>query len=57
MSAAFYTGHRSSDGDTHNREPQPRRSGIPPNELRMMGSENAAKLYRHPLPEVILPLD
>ena len=30
---------------------------IPPHELRMMCSENAAKLYRHPLPEVVLPLD
>lgn len=30
---------------------------IPPRELRMMCSENAAKLYRHPLPEVVLPLD
>jgi predicted TIM-barrel fold metal-dependent hydrolase len=30
---------------------------IPANELRMMCSENAAKLYRHPLPEVVLPLD
>ncbi len=29
---------------------------IPNNELRMMCSENAAKLYRHPLPEVVLPL-
>jgi predicted TIM-barrel fold metal-dependent hydrolase len=28
---------------------------IPPEELRMMCSENAAALYRHPLPEVILP--
>ena len=28
---------------------------ISPNELRMMCSENAAKLYRHPLPDVILP--
>ena len=30
---------------------------IPAKELRMMCSENAAKLYRHPLPEVVLPLD
>ncbi len=30
---------------------------IPANELRMMCSENAAKLYRHPLPDVVLPLD
>ncbi|MYS83514.1 amidohydrolase family protein [Streptomyces sp. SID5474] len=30
---------------------------IPANELRMMCSENAAKLYRHPLPAVVLPLD
>ena len=30
---------------------------LPTNELRMMLSENAAKLYRHPLPEVVLPLD
>jgi predicted TIM-barrel fold metal-dependent hydrolase len=30
---------------------------LPANELRMMLSENAAKLYRHPLPDVILPLD
>jgi predicted TIM-barrel fold metal-dependent hydrolase len=29
---------------------------IPPAELRAMCSENAAKLYRHPLPEVVLPL-
>ena len=29
---------------------------IPDHELRMMCSENAAKLYRHPLPEVVLPL-
>ncbi|MBV9040032.1 MAG: amidohydrolase family protein [Acidimicrobiia bacterium] len=28
---------------------------IPPNELRMMCSKNAAKLYRHPLPEKVLP--
>jgi len=28
---------------------------IPPSELRMMCSENAAKLYRHPLPEKVLP--
>ena len=30
---------------------------IPANELRMMCSENAAKLYRHPLPDVVLPVD
>ncbi|GCD93131.1 amidohydrolase family protein [Embleya hyalina] len=30
---------------------------IPAHELRMMCSGNAAKLYRHPLPEVVLPLD
>lgn len=30
---------------------------IPTNEIRMMCSENAAKLYRHPLPSVVLPLD
>jgi predicted TIM-barrel fold metal-dependent hydrolase len=29
---------------------------LPANELRMMCSENAASLYRHPLPEVVLPL-
>ena len=28
---------------------------IPRHELRMMCSENAAALYRHPLPEVVLP--
>lgn len=28
---------------------------IPSNELRMMCSENAAKLFRHPLPDVVLP--
>jgi predicted TIM-barrel fold metal-dependent hydrolase len=28
---------------------------IPPAELRMMCSENAARLYRHPLPERVLP--
>jgi predicted TIM-barrel fold metal-dependent hydrolase len=28
---------------------------IPDDELRMMCSENAARLYRHPLPEVVLP--
>jgi len=28
---------------------------IPADELRMMCSENAAKLYRHPLPAVVLP--
>lgn len=30
---------------------------IPNAELRAMCSENAAKLYRHPLPEVVLPLN
>ena len=30
---------------------------IPTHELRMMLSENAAKLYRHPLPEIVLPRD
>ncbi|NUR31533.1 MAG: amidohydrolase [Catenulispora sp.] len=30
---------------------------IPPAELRAMCSENAAKLYRHPLPTTVLPLD
>ena len=30
---------------------------LPPNELRMLCSENAAGLYRHPLPPVVLPLD
>lgn len=30
---------------------------LPADELRMMCSENAAKLYRHPLPDVVLPLD
>jgi predicted TIM-barrel fold metal-dependent hydrolase len=30
---------------------------IPTHELRMMCSENAAKLYRHPLPDVVLPRD
>ena len=29
---------------------------IPNKEIRMMCSENAAKLYRHPLPDVILPV-
>lgn len=28
---------------------------LPADELRMICSENAAKLYRHPLPEVVLP--
>ena len=28
---------------------------IPANVMRMMCSENAAKLYRHPLPEIVLP--
>jgi predicted TIM-barrel fold metal-dependent hydrolase len=32
-------------------------SHVPANEIRMMCSENAAKLYRHPLPEVVLPKD
>jgi predicted TIM-barrel fold metal-dependent hydrolase len=30
---------------------------FPAAELRMMCSENAATLYRHPLPDVVLPLD
>jgi hypothetical protein len=30
---------------------------IPSSELRMMCSLNAASLYRHPLPPVVLPLD
>jgi len=30
---------------------------LPAAELRMMCAENAAKLYRHPLPDVVLPLD
>jgi predicted TIM-barrel fold metal-dependent hydrolase len=30
---------------------------VPAHELRMMCSENAAKLYRHPLPDVVLPTD
>ena len=30
---------------------------VPAAELRAMCSENAAALYRHPLPEVVLPLD
>lgn len=30
---------------------------LPADELRMMCSENAAALYRHPLPDVVLPLD
>jgi predicted TIM-barrel fold metal-dependent hydrolase len=29
---------------------------LPNNELRMICSENAAKLYRHPLPDTVLPL-
>ncbi|QDQ98778.1 amidohydrolase family protein [Tomitella fengzijianii] len=32
-------------------------AGIPARELRMMCSENAAKLYRHPLPATVLPRD
>ncbi|SEP19537.1 amidohydrolase family protein [Trujillonella endophytica] len=32
-------------------------AGIPAAELRKMCSENAAVLYRHPLPDVVLPLD
>jgi predicted TIM-barrel fold metal-dependent hydrolase len=28
---------------------------IPPGELRMMCCENAARLYRHPLPDVVVP--
>jgi len=30
---------------------------IPSKEIRMMCCENAAKLYRHPLPEIVLPTD
>lgn len=30
---------------------------IPPAELRAMCSENAARLFRHPLPDVVLPQD
>ena len=30
---------------------------IPNREIRMMCSENAARLYRHPLPKVVLPRD
>ncbi|HEX7094680.1 MAG TPA: amidohydrolase family protein, partial [Acidimicrobiales bacterium] len=30
---------------------------IPANEVRKMCCENAAALYRHPLPDVVLPLD
>ncbi len=30
---------------------------LPADELRMICSENAASLYRHPLPEVVLPRD
>ena len=30
---------------------------IPAHEVRAMCSENAARLYRHPLPEIVLPLD
>jgi hypothetical protein len=29
---------------------------VPVDELRAMCSENAAALYRHPLPEIVLPL-
>ena len=29
---------------------------VPAGELRAMCSENAAALYRHPLPEVVLPI-
>ncbi|WP_280435409.1 amidohydrolase family protein [Nocardia carnea] len=32
-------------------------AGIPAPELRRMCSENAAKLYRHPLPDTVLPRD
>ena len=32
-------------------------AGIPAAEMRKMCSENAAALYRHPLPDVVLPLD
>jgi predicted TIM-barrel fold metal-dependent hydrolase len=30
---------------------------LPPHELRAICAENAARLYRHPLPEVVLPVD
>jgi hypothetical protein len=30
---------------------------VPAHELRAMCCENAAALYRHPLPDVIVPLD
>jgi predicted TIM-barrel fold metal-dependent hydrolase len=30
--------------------------GVPPAEVRAMCSENAAALFRHPLPETVLPL-
>jgi hypothetical protein len=30
---------------------------VPVHEVRAVCSENAAALYRHPLPEVVLPLD
>ncbi len=32
-------------------------SHVPAGELRAMCSENAAALYRHPLPEVVMPMD
>lgn len=32
-------------------------AGIPAPELRKMCSENAAQLYRHPLPDIVLPRD
>jgi predicted TIM-barrel fold metal-dependent hydrolase len=32
-------------------------AGIPAAEMRKMCSQNAAALYRHPLPDVVLPLD
>jgi predicted TIM-barrel fold metal-dependent hydrolase len=31
-------------------------AGVPPTEVRAMCSENAAALFRHPLPETVLPL-
>ena len=30
-------------------------AGLPDDEIRMISHENAAKLYKHPLPEVCLP--
>ena len=43
------------------RGPTPSRSSpkywghIPPDEMRAMCCENAAALYRHPLPDLVLP--